>query len=212
MAKMKFPDAARVMQKTYHGSNSADIRHRFDVGGVQAVYLKGGILVIPGTNELADWFNFNFNIGHNQGRRPGTDVIAGDSGALWHAGFLQHARMVYVFAKPLRPKLVIGHSLGAASAQIVGMSLKVPTIAFASPRTHRGSDKLPGEGWVINICRSDDSVCHLPPPFLGFRHVGSRYWLSPAQVNHGEDHRIGKYIELLRKNRHAQRLPKHWPR
>lgn len=211
MAKTKLIDAAGIMQATYNGANAAEVEVRLDVRGVQAVYLKSGVLVIPGTNELADWYDFNFNVADGSALSFGFEVVAGDSGVMWHAGFLEHAQMVFAFAKALKPKLIIGHSLGAASAQIVGMSLKTPTIAFASPRVLRRADPIAGEGWVVNICRVDDSVCHVPPPFLGFRHVGSRYWLTSDEVNPGEDHRIGKYIALMGRKAVADRLPATWP-
>ncbi len=53
-------------------------------------------------------------------------AATGDSGKhAWHAGFLKHAQTVHasVSGMPEPPKLIIGHSLGAASAQIVGASL-----------------------------------------------------------------------------------------
>lgn len=211
MARTRLIDAAATMQAVYDGTGSADVQMRIDIRGVQAVYLKDGTLVIPGTNELADWFEFNFNLvsptdGH------GFEVVPGDSGAQWHAGFLEHAQTVYAFAKPLQPKLIVGHSLGAASAQIVGLSLRVPTIAFASPRTHRGKTRLAGEGWVVNICRADDSVCHVPPNFLGFRHIGSVYWIAPEQIEDGIDHGVDHYIALLGAEKAKSRLPATWPR
>jgi hypothetical protein len=210
MAKVRIIDAAKVMQAVYDETNDDDVKMRIDIRGVQAVYLKDGTLVIPGTNELSDWFEFNFDVisptmGH------GFEIVPGDSGAQWHAGFLEHAQTVYAFAKPLRPKLIIGHSLGAASAQIVGMSLKTPTIAFASPRTNRGNVRLGGEGWVVNLCRADDTVCHVPPNFLGFRHIGSVYWMMPEEIHEGEDHRIDKYLALIDKAPHKDRLPATWP-
>lgn len=213
MAKMPIAEAAATMLATYDKRNGADIAEQIDVNGVQAVFLKNKILVIPGSNEFSDWFEFNLNVFHNSTSDVhGFEVIAGDSGTLWHAGFLEHARMVYVFAKALKPKWIIGHSLGAGSAQIVGSSLKVPTIAFASPRTYRGAHKINGEGWIVNICRMDDTVCHVPPDFLGFRHVGSRYWISPDAPVDGDRHRISEYISILGLARNKSHVPDNWPR
>lgn len=212
MAKISLLDAAQMVSETYAGTNTAKIDNTIDVAGVQATFLKDGTLVIPGTNEFSDWFDFNLNFG---GARPtdghGFEVVSGDSGALWHAGFLEHAQMVYTFAKALRPKFIVGHSLGAASAQIVGMSLRIPTVAFASPQTCRTRPRLPNEGWVINVCRIDDAVCHVPPKFLGFRTIGSRYWLRPDELDDGEDHKIHNYAELLRLKRVKDRVPTDWP-
>lgn len=212
MPNMKILDAARIMAETYDGANDADVRMRIDIRGVQAVFLKDKTLVIPGSNELSDWFDFNFDVTDPSADSLGFDVVPGDSGARWHAGFLEHAQTVYTFAKPLQPKLIIGHSLGAAAAQIVGTSLRVPSIAFASPRTHRGVSGLQGEEWVVNFCRTDDTVCHVPPNFLGFRHVGHRYWLSPGGVNVGGDHKMENYIALMQTARIREHLPATWPR
>lgn len=211
MTSLKLLDAAQLIEDAYANALS-DVHTAIDVRGVQAYYLTSGVLVIPGTNEFSDWFDFNLDLFHTPGSQGhGFDVVPGDSGSLWHAGFLEHAQIVYSFAKGLRPKFIIGHSLGAASAQIVGTSLRTPSIAFASPQTCRSTPRLPGEGWVINICRVDDEVCHQPPRFLGFRTVGSRYWLSPDTVNVGEDHKIDNYMELLRTDKVKARVPQAWP-
>lgn len=212
MAKLGLIDAARMMHETYAGTNGNEVVNQIDVAGVQAVLLKNGVLVIPGTNEFSDWFDFNLNMGAaGGGQSHGFEVVAGDSGALWHGGFLEHAQMVYMFAKGARPKFIVGHSLGAASAQIVGMSLRVPTIAFASPQTCRSPERMDHEGWVINICRIDDTVCHVPPKLLGFRTIGSRYWLKPDTLDVGEDHRIDNYAELLALKRVKEQVPEAWP-
>tara|TARA_R110002074_G_scaffold9848_5_gene38367 strand:- start:153 stop:794 length:642 start_codon:yes stop_codon:yes gene_type:complete len=213
MAKISLLDAADMVAETYAGTNKSDIETSIDVAGVQAVYLKNGTLVIPGTNEFADWFDFNLKFGNTSTvEGHGFEVVPGDSGALWHAGFLEHAQMVYMFAKGVRPKFIVGHSLGAASAQIVGMSLRVPTVAFASPNTCRTRDRMQNEGWVVNICRIDDAVCHVPPKFLGFRTIGSRYWLKPDELDTEEDHKIHNYANLLKLKRIKDQVGAHWPR
>ncbi len=211
MASTKLLDAAQLIRRVNDDGDSADIVESIDIDGVQAVTLKNKVLVIPGTNEFADWFNFNLEVfADGRPERVGFDVVPGDSGARWHAGFLKHARYVYTFAKPQGIRLVIGHSLGAASAQIVGSSLGIPTIAFASPRPLLGGARFRGEGWVVNVCRTDDTVCHVPPDFLGFRHVGSVYWLSPPTPHVGEDHRIDAYIEAIEAGL-SDTLPVAWP-
>lgn len=213
MARISIAEAADMVAETYAGTNRNEIENAIDVAGVQAVYLKNGTLVIPGTNEFADWFDFNLKFGNaTTVDGHGFEVVAGDSGALWHAGFLEHAQMVYMFAKGVRPKFIVGHSLGAASAQIVGMSLRVPTVAFASPNTCRTRERMPNEGWVVNVCRIDDAVCHVPPKFLGFRTIGSRYWLKPDALDAEEDHKIHNYAELLKLKRIKDQVGVHWPR
>ena len=139
---------------------------------------------IPCTKELSDWWKFNCKVGRGATRS-------------WHAGFLKHAQAVYKFAKGLDVRRITGHSLGAASAQIVGYSLKINTIAFASPKT------LAAEWWVSdsnrflieNICRVDDLVCAVPP---NFQHVGTVQLLSPKTHHLGEVHSISTYVDSMR--------------
>ena len=183
---MKFGDkhfeAADLIARAYEGK--LDAPHQLDQDGVQAFVTADRILVIPGTNEPSDWFRFNFKVGRGVTRA-------------WHQGFLDHSRVVYDFAKSLNPRLIVGHSLGAASAQIVGYSLHVDTIAFASPKPLRYLPQMPSHGfaWVQNICREDDMVCALPPNFL---HVGKVEWLTPKRHHWGEDHRIDNYIAVMK--------------
>lgn len=212
MAGIKILDAADLIRDAYAGDLGDRVQTSIDIRGVQAHYLKDGTLVIPGTNEFSDWFDFNLRFGNMDVPGHGFEVVPGDSGTLWHGGFLEHAQIVYTFAKGLRPKCIVGHSLGAASAQIVGASLGVPSVAFASPKTCRSRQRMPGEGWVLNICRIDDGVCHVPPAFLGFRTIGSHYWLTPTEADPGEDHRIHNYKELLKLARVKERVPTEWPR
>jgi len=192
-------EAARVMEQVYYDLANAPYTHKIENNGVQAYFLEDRTLVIPGTNELLDWFDFNFEAVNIVGKETrGIAIRAGDSGKYrWHAGFLEHAHTVFTFANVLKPRRIIGHSLGAASAQIVGAFLKVPTFAFASPRPLRGATQPPGARFVINLCRSDDGICHVPPRLWDFRHVGATLWMSPAGINWGEDHRIDNYIELI---------------
>lgn len=211
MAPMTILDAARAVRAASQGEEGLDVVERIDIDGVQALTLKGGVIVVLGANELSDWFDYNLDfIPDAESEHVGFSVIPGDSGARWHAGFLEHARYVYTFAKPQHPKLILGHSLGAASAQIVGASLGVPAIGFGSPRPLRQRRPFRGEGWVVNVCRSDDAICYLPPDFLGFRHVGSVYWLTPPDINPGEDHSMDHYISAIEAGV-SDTLPETWP-
>jgi hypothetical protein len=213
MKQIDILDACDMIDAAYKGRDSDQVAHEIDIRGVQARFLKSGVLVIPGTNELSDWFDFNLNVFDRNTEGHGFEVVPGDSGSQWHAGFLEHAQIVYTFAKGLRPKFIVGHSLGAASAQIVGTSLGLPTVAFASPRTLRGraTNRLKTEGWVVNYCRVDDTVCHLPSTLQNFRVLGSQYWLSPDEPEIGEDHSIKNYHRLLKTKKVQDRVPMSWP-
>ncbi len=195
---MKLTDAAALIQKAYDGKLGALLANRIDHQGAQAMMLTDGTCVIPGTNEVSDWINFNFDVGK------------GDSGRSWHNGFLRHAQAVYPFAKGAGARLVIGHSLGAASAQIVGVSLGVPAICFASPRPLRGRTRFKGEHRVLNVCRHDDAVCSLPLPILGFRHVGKVHWISPREQQSEGSHRLADYLRAMDKGTARPELPAEW--
>ena len=134
---------------------------------------------------MRDWFD-NLNVGQRAREK-------GDSGAYWHKGWMRQARILYAFALLHKPKFIVGHSLGAAIAQIVGASLNIPTLCFASPRPYWGWKKVLHWEVVQNIIRKDDRVCYLPFKPKGllklvvgpwqFRHVGWVTTLTPAKPN-----------------------------
>jgi len=196
---MKLTVAADLIQRAYDNSLGGAARDRFDAGGVQAVMLNDATLVIPGTNERGDWARFNFNLG-----------TRGASGRIWHQGFLDHARAVFPFAVKHGARRVIGHSLGAASAQIVAVSMNVPAICFASPRPLRGKRWFKGEAQILNICRWDDAVCTLPPRLFGYRHVGKTCWVSPGETQSEGSHTLGDYLRAMARGRSTPDLPESW--
>ena len=192
---MQIADACDLIQKAYEGKLGSRLKVPLDLDGAQAYLLKDDTLVIPGTNEVSDWGDFNF------------DVTSGDSGRTWHAGFMKHARIVYPFAKAGGAKRVLGHSLGAASAQIIGCSLGIPALCFASPRPLRGKKKFKGEHRVINVCRFDDAVCYFPFGFLNFRHLGKVHWISPGEPQSEGSHTIPDYLRVLGTGKIKPKLP-----
>ncbi|SPH24949.1 hypothetical protein DEA8626_03982 [Defluviimonas aquaemixtae] len=192
---MHIETAADLVQRAYDGKLGNRLHMSLDLDGAQAYLLKDKTLVIPGTNELSDWGKFNF------------DVSNGDSGRVWHAGFLRHAQIVYPFAKAGAAKRVIGHSLGAASAQIVACSLGLPAMCLASPRPLRGKTRFRGEHRVVSLCRFDDAVCYLPFSFLKFRHVGKVHWISPHEPQSEGSHRIADYLRALAQGKTKPKLP-----
>ena len=173
-------DFADLIQDAYDGSLSYE--YSLDDDGVQAYVTADRVLVVPGTNEKSDWFKFNFKVGRGETRD-------------WHSGFLDHARKVWSFAKDLDIRFATGHSLGAASLQIVGYSLPaIETVVFGAPKVLL-KDQVADAHNVTIINRTDDLVCDVPP---GFAHVGKVIDLSPKKRHWGEDHRIPNYIEIMR--------------
>jgi len=201
-------DITKMIKK---GQVPAAIKAHIDVSGAQAQMMAHGVMVIPGSNELLDWFT-NFDVYKILGRRfARRDRAKGSRGAVFHEGFLRHASRLQGFARDNGARFIIGHSLGAATAQILGTALGVPAIGFASPRVKFGSGKLKNEKLVLNICRADDLVTRVPPSEAGFRRLGQTVRLVPPQTNPGMDHSMPHYIEAIQTHVSAPGLPKKWP-
>ena len=196
---MRLTVAADLVQRAYDDRLGGSVERAYDKDGVQAYLLKDRTLVIPGTNDTSDWRR-NLNVG---------PIGRGASGRGWHQGFLQHANRVYSFAAPHRPKLVLGHSLGAAAAQIVAVSLGIPAICFASPRTLRGQRWFRGEFRILNINRNDDVVTRMPPRVLGFRHIGKVHVLRIVEEAQG-NHALRHYLRAMEFGRCSPELPENW--
>jgi len=188
------------------------VKAHVDVSGAQAHMMAHGVMVIPGSNELLDWFS-NFDVYRILGKTFGRGQKGrGSTGAVFHAGFLRHASRLQRFAKEHDAQLLVGHSLGAAAAQILGTSLAIPAIGFASPRVKFGKGKLKHERGVLNICRADDLVTRVPPSEAGFRRLGHSVRMVSQKTNPGMDHSMEHYIAALEEHVSAKGLPKTWPK
>lgn len=137
----------------------ASLDHR----GAQALMLDYKVLVISGSNEVIDWIR-NLNVYNILGKKyKAKSQAKSKTGAILHAGFNRYADLISRFAKDHGARFIIGHSLGAATAQILGSWMGVPAVGFASPRVKLGPRKVQNESKVLNICRLDDLVTHVPP-------------------------------------------------
>ena len=83
--------AAQMAEASYAGranpSLATALRKELDEDDVQALFLKGDILLIPGSNSVADYLKFNLrilNIGGKRFRLNDDDTEAGASGTIWH--------------------------------------------------------------------------------------------------------------------------------
>lgn len=206
-------EAAALIDAAYSGQ----LAHIATNGepGAQAFVTPERDLVIPGTNEFEDWTRFNLQVraqGHM--RIPGLQLVPQTQVNSWHFGFLKHADSVFRFARHFRPRFIVGHSLGGAAAQIIGPNLRIPTITFGAPRTYKGRlPKIVGEGWVLNLCRSDDPVTGVPA-LSGFRHIGTVRQFRTGLPVSSRNHPIANYAALIAAEVGEQyaRIETEWPR
>ncbi|MBM7068103.1 hypothetical protein [Actibacterium sp. 188UL27-1] len=207
---MHLMKAAKIMQMEYNpNAQGLRVRDKHVARGVETYLLTKGIVVVPGTNDLRDWQRFNFKFDRWTLRFAGTATRPGASGIRWHGGFPEHAEVLDDWMKDKNPQLLIGHSLGAASAQIVEASLDIPVIAFASPQPKRDARAFPGAHHILNIKRSDDPVCKVPSKLLAFSTLGRTATLRLAQMELGLRHKMKHYLALLGKP--GAPVPQSWP-
>jgi hypothetical protein len=204
-------DAADLAEKSYVGSDALPPLRAKNTGTAQAYLTMDDVLVIPGTNEFADWTKYNLQAFNATGAQVGwggaNPAIAA---AKWHFGFARHALEVAIFMSARVPKYIIGHSLGAGSAQILAVHYQVPTICFASPRPCFGTGPLPGEGWAINLVNNADIIGGILAAEAGFRRIGSVRGLSPTIMG-GLHHSMADYKPALAARLATGSLDPDWP-
>lgn len=189
-----------------------NIKKSLDKNHVQAVFLKQNILLIPGSNSVGDYTMFNLrvlNFGGKKYRLNDELTAIWGPNVTWHQGFMKHAKVIadWMAVHRLRPKYIMGHSLGAAATQILVRTHGVPGIAFAAPRVTRGTVVPAPASDCLCLNRRDDRVCDLPASFehLGEIHTGgTRQFLR-------FDHKMARYREFVAEEQRAGRLGTHWP-
>ena len=211
MRNMDLMDAAELVANSYKGqSHLPPVRTAVKEGHVEAYLLSNNTLVIPGTNDFDDWTKSNLVIG----KQKVSWKLKGKAGgnAIWHKGFAGHAQTISSKLGSARPTFIVGHSLGAAAAQILGCIYGIPAIGFASPMPRQGSRKLASEHLVLNVVRNDDPVGRLPPKGLGYRRVGNTEVMQPVTKEIGLRHAMEHYIDLMKIERRVGKIVKSWPR
>jgi len=214
MARIRLRDAAVFAQQSYkpHTIQSPRIVDTLDTtDDVQAYLTETGVLLLPGSNSILDYFHYNlrvFHVGRKRYRLASSSSERGASGTIWHQGFLIYARKVYDWLGDRRPEMIIGHSLGAAATQILSKTYNAPGIGFAAPRPKKGGGAVRHDGKCLSICRVDDAVCSLPP---NFHHLGDARFLEPPSNNWGPDHSMKNYRKILEQNKGPAKLPALWP-
>jgi hypothetical protein len=213
MRRLNLIEAADLARNSYGGQPALPPLKRMTSSqvGAEAYLTMDDVLVIPGTNEFSDWSDYNLKGFASKGDQLGwqhhSPTIAS---AVWHFGFALHAIEVMDFLGGLKPQAIVGHSLGAASAQILGCHFQVPTVTFAAPRPLRQAAALPGEGWVLNLMHSDDVIGLVLAQNAGFRRLGSVRFLTAGQSG-GLGHAMAEYLPVLQARLAAGTLSPDWP-
>ncbi|MCF6444153.1 hypothetical protein [Nereida sp. MMG025] len=217
MSGFRYPikTAALLARASYRAKRHPSVRnlvtHSLDENDVQAHFLDNGILLIPGSNSPIDYLKFNLrvlNIGGTKYKLAHDATDKGHSGTVWHQGFLAHAKHIFdwVRAENLKPKFIIGHSLGAAATQILCKSYKVHGIAFAAPRPRKHRGQIAADKYCLCINRKEDAVCGLVPRF---NHLGQVQLLS-SRSGWGMRHHMKHYQKLVDEFQANGTLPESW--
>ncbi|WP_299656545.1 hypothetical protein [uncultured Tateyamaria sp.] len=210
--------AAQMAEASYAGRRNASLaaawRDDLDDHDVQAIFLKGDILLIPGSNSVMDYLKYNLrvlNIGGKRYRLADDDTEQGASGTVWHQGFLRHAKVIFDWLERenYRPKYIIGHSLGAAATQILVRTYGVPGIGFAAPRPRRSPGAIKHSHLCLCVNRDDDGVCDLPG---SFHHMGHVHRARAASSVFGPDHSMKHYRRVIDEQQTARVMDTHWPK
>ncbi|MEL7099495.1 MAG: hypothetical protein AAGM84_11760 [Pseudomonadota bacterium] len=209
--------AAKMVEASYRGADHKSLRghvqKELDHNDVQALFLDTKMLLIPGSNSLADYLKFNTrvrNLGGKRLRLSDEHTEKGASGTHWHQGFLRFAKEIYDWLERenLRPTYIAGHSLGAAATQILVRTYGVPGIAFAAPRPRRHQGAIKHSHLCLCLNRDDDSVCDLPPHF---HHMGKVHRARAKRSVFGPDHSMKHYRKVVEEQQEAGLLAKMWP-
>lgn len=181
-------------------------------------------LVITGSSGVGDYLFYNLRPLRPLPKMPEIDRICRNfPKRAYHKGFLLHAARVLEFLRKdhgADPHFIIGHSLGAAAAQILGETLNVPTICFASPQVVKkrfleDDDKRLADHpqWkVFNVAWNKDFVTR-GYRLTGLRSLGHRIILKNDEVfNLGIDHFVSQYEDLVYMDSKAEerQLPAKW--
>ncbi len=214
-ARMGLAQAAALVDSSYlkspaHAGLQSQIEKPLNKDDVQAFMLKDRTLLIPGSDSAADYLKFNLRLLNIGGKRykVKSGATGNELGRVWHQGFLAHAMYVKTHFDAAPPKLIVGHSLGAASAQVLSLVWGVPAICFAAPRVYAGGQAVQNDKNCLCIHLADDPVGSLPSD--RFRHAGKSLRLG-RRTYIRFTHKMTHYKALLGNPNYKASLPTNWP-
>ncbi len=214
MTTYRLKDAATLAEACYKAGRIVKPRviKSLDHDDVQAHLLKGNILLLPGSNSVKDYLKYNLRplrLGNKSLILKDGKSEKGASGTTWHQGFLRYSKVVFDWLEEegVRPNYIIGHSLGAAAAQILSKSYNAPAIAFAAPRPKWSASPVIHDGRCLIINRKDDLVPKLPN---AFHHMGRPKLITSATSMGFWAHAMPWYIKIVKEGTQSGDLPETW--
>jgi len=215
MTTYKLIDAATLAEASYRSDRiiSPAVIKSLDHDDVQAHLLEGNILLLPGSNSVRDYVKFNLRplrLGNQRFvMKHTTDSAKGASGTWWHQGFLRYSVEIFEWlkAEEVTPRYIIGHSLGAAAAQILSKTYNVPAIGFAAPRPKRSNNRVVQDGRCLLVNRTDDPVPRVPSTY---HHMGKATLFKSVKHRSIFAHSMRHYIDVIKEDDLFKTLPEKW--
>jgi len=221
-------EAAKLLQETRFDILEGRLGHHLAHVSPKGQHIDAGltadrnVLVVTGSDGWYDFLSYNLRPWRPLPDMPEIDRLTLEDlpSAAFHRGFLLHAARVLRFLGDRKPDYVIGHSLGAAAAQILGTGLNVPTVCLASPQVVRRKylqatsvRKSTHSQWnVFNLAWRQDLVTR-GYRATGLRCLGHRVVVDTHRAHFGIDHFVKDYEDILIKAEayEVAGLPQTWP-
>lgn len=215
MTTYRLKDAATLAAASYKSGRivSPRVIKSLDHGDVQAHLLDGNILLLPGSNSVRDYVKFNLRplrLGNQRlVLKNATDSEKGASGTKWHQGFLRYSIEIFEWLKreEVTPNYIIGHSLGAAAAQILSKTYNAPAIGFAAPRPKWSKHGVVQDGRCLLVNRTDDPVPKVPS---SYHHMGKTKLFKSVKHKSIFAHSMDHYINIINEDATFKVLPEKW--
>lgn len=215
MTTYRLKDAATLADASYKAGRivSPRVIKSLDHDDVQAHLLEGNILLLPGSNSVRDYVKFNLRplrLGNQQFvLKHATGSEKGASGTRWHQGFLRYSIEIFEWLKRegVTPNYIIGHSLGAAAAQILSKTYNKPAIGFAAPRPKWSKHGVVQDGRCLLVNRTDDPVPKVPS---SYHHMGKAKLFKSVKHKSLFAHAMPHYINIISEDNKFKVLPETW--